>query len=186
MLGGLAPLLIFNFAVTPKSPVFNALSGIPLIGPSVAANIGVPIPIYMDEELTGIVVESETRAIDIDTVIQARNDGGPPLTDQRGLNSLVTVNMIGSKDSILLNVLLAMSDLIVQKIVSKEYKVSYSNGPTTVIGGLLHGLSTSTTSDDDLIRIVLQIQKPPVNATVPNNVTSVLPKITGATPVVGA
>jgi hypothetical protein len=185
MLGGIAPVLIFSFPLSPKSATFNAIAGIPLIGETIAKNVGLPIPLYLDEKLTGLYVESETKAIDIDTVVQPRNDGGAPLVDQRGLNSLITVNMLASKDSILLSVLLALNDIVFSKVVSKEYNVSYLNGSTAIFGGLLHGFSTQNGSDDDLIRIVLQLSKANQQGTTPNNVVSVLPKITGAIPVAG-
>lgn len=182
MLNGIAPILIFNFPIASKPLSF--LEGVPLIGGALAS-AGVPIPLYLDEELTGLYVESETKAIDIETTVQARNDGGPPLIDQRGLNNLITINMLASQDSILLSVLLALNDIIFSKVVSKEYSVSYLNKTTTIFGGLLHGFSTQVGNDDDLIRITLQLSKGSENGTIPSNVTSVLPKITGAIPVAG-
>lgn len=180
MLNGLAPVLIFAFPVKPKGPTFNALAGIPLIGDSLANSVGVPIPLYLDEKLTGILVESESKAVDIETNVQPRNDGGPPLVDQRTINSTVTINMVANKDSLILSALLAFNDLIIQKVVSKEYTVSYLNGSTLIFGGLLHGLTTSEGSDDTLIRISLTLSK----ANTQN--TQILPQIPTLTPVTGA
>lgn len=59
----------------------------------------------------------------------------------------------------MLPVLLALSDMIIPKLVSGKYSLSYLNGSTVILGGLLQGLNTSEGADDNLIRITLQIQK---------------------------
>ncbi len=187
MLGGLAPILIFNFPlnVAAKLPTANALSGIPLLADTVidaALSIGVPIPLYLDERLTGVYVESENKAMDIDEIVQPRYDGLKPIVDQRAVNSLVTINMLANRNSVVLSVLLALNDMIFTRLISREYHVSYLNGPTAVFAGLLHGFSTQAGADDDLVRITMQLSKGN-QAGLPANVASVLPKITGATPV---
>lgn len=182
MLGGIAPILIFYFPTKIKIPGVNALSGIPILD-QLPTQLGVPIPVYLDENLTGILVDTESKAIDIDTVAQQRNDGGPPLVNQRGLNNLVTINMIAKRDSIILAMLLALNDMIFQRVVSREYSVSYTNGPTTIFGGLLHGFSSTAEADTDLVNITMQISKSSEQGTAPPNTVAVLPKITGATPV---
>lgn len=182
MLNGISPILIFSFSPQITQSLFSAFSGVPIVG-DLITNIGIPIPIYLDENLTGILVDSETKAIDIDTQTQVRYDGKPPSYDQRGLNSLVTINMTARKDSMMLAVLLAMNDLIFQRVVQKSYKVSYLNGTTTVFNALLHGFSTSVQSDNDLVHVVMQLNKSNDSKPTPANLTSVLPKITGATPV---
>ncbi len=184
MLNGLAPILIFTFPINTGalSPLFNALSGVPLIGDLVSA-VGLPIPLYLDEQLTGLYVESESKNLDIETTIEPRYDDKKPYIYQRALNSSISVNILASKDSVLLPALLALSDIIVTKIVSQKYTVSYANGPTLIIGGLLQGLNTSGTSDDDLIRIVLQIQKQDAKPAIPSAPS--ITKITGAIPTIG-
>ncbi len=146
MLGGLAPILIFSFPFDANSvnPVFNALSGIPLIGKDFATNVGVPIPLYLDENLTGLFVESENKAIDIETTIEPRFDGKAPVMTQKALNVSVTINL---------------SDLAVPKLASLKYRISYLNGPTVILGGLLSGLTVTSGSDNDLMNIALSLQK---------------------------
>lgn len=186
MLGGVAPLLVFTFPVNleSKSPLFNAISGIPLVG-DVVKSIGVPIPIYLDENLTGIVIDTEDKAIDIETDFQGRNDGRKPIVSQKPGNNLVTIRMKGKKDSLILSVLLALLDLVFEKVVSQEYTVSYLNGPTSVFGGLLHGFSSNVIADTDLMEMTLMIQKNGQNTTAAAPVATVLPKITGSIPVAG-
>lgn len=182
MLNGIAPVLIFTFKPLSFSRAASTVAGIPLIGSTLSDVVGIPIPIYMDEKLTGIFIESESKAIDIATKVQVRYDGKPSV-EQQALNSIVTINMLASKSSILLSVLLAMCDQIFSKVVAQNYSIHYLNGPTTIFGGLLHGFSTQAGSDDDLLRIVMQISKGKQETPTPGSVVSVLPKITGATPV---
>jgi len=182
MLNGVAPIIIVHLYNKTFLNAAASASNFPIIA-DVANLIGIPIPIYLDEKLTGIYVESQTRAIDIETKAQPRYDGKPPIVDQNGVNSLVTVNLFARNDSILLTALLALCDMIFQKLVSKEYAISYLNKSTVVLGGLLHGFQTTEGSDDDLTRIILQISKASQESTTPQGAVSVLPKITGATPV---
>jgi len=182
MLNGIAPILIFSFAPEVTQTLFSGLAGIPVLG-DILPSIGIPIPVYLDERLTGVYVESESKAMDIDTVVQLRYDGKKPSVDQRGVNNLVTVNLIASKNSVMLSVLLALSDIIFSKLVAKTYTVSYLNGATTVFGGLLHGFSVTSGANDDLMRITMQISKANENTPTAPNITSALPKITGALPV---
>lgn len=179
IIDGTAPLLLMRFAVPPPA---DNLVGLPTVT-DLITSIGVPVPIYLHEQLTGIYVESETRGVDIDTNAQQLRNG-QVLYDQRGLNSIVTVNLVGSRDSMVLTALLAMSDMIFQLVVAKSYKVSYFNGPTVIINGLLHGFQTNMNRNDTLIRITLQISKAN-QASTAANVISALPKITGAIPVAG-
>lgn len=182
MLNGVAPILIFTFPVVPKSPAYNALVGIPFIGQQLADNIGVPIPIYLDEKLTGIYIDSESKALDIETTVEAKDEAGKPDVRQRGLNNIVTVNLVALRDSILLGALLAFNDMIFQRVVSQEYSVSYLNGPTTIFNGLLHQFNTSVDTDTDLMRVSIQISKANQNKATPDSGVGTLTKITGATP----
>lgn len=182
MLNGVAPILIFHFNPSLTQSLLNGLSGIPVIG-DVLPNLGIPIPIYLDENLSGILVESETKAIDIETQPQVRYDGGKPDVIQRGLNNLITINMKGTRNSMMLSVLLAMNDMIFSRVVSKSYSVSYLNGTTTVFNGLLHGFSTSVSDNDDMVRIVMQISKANLKPPTEGGITLVNKAITGATPV---
>jgi len=159
MLNGVSPILIFTFPVELNSPVFNVLAGIPVIGESLAANIGVPIPIYLDRNLAGVVVDSETKALDIETKTEAKTQAGTPDVSQRGLGNVVTINMSGNRDSLILAAVAALCDLAFQKIVSKSYSVTYINGPTVIINGLIEAFSSSVSSNNDLLNLTLQISK---------------------------
>ncbi len=183
MLNGISPLLIFSFKPALTTALFSGLAGIPVVG-DILPRIGIPIPVYLNEQLTGVFIESESKAIDIDTEVHAKYNGDPPAVEQRGLNNLVTINMFANKDSIMLAVLLAMNDMIFSRVVSQDYAVSYINGSTTIFNGLLHGFSTNQGSNDDLVRIVMQISKSNQSKPTPGSITAPLKKITGAVPIV--
>ncbi len=170
MLNGIAPLLIFHLYPEASSAAAKTLAGIPKVGDFISQNVGIPIPIYLDRRLTGIQLDNENKGIDVDTEFRQSFDPEVPSKYvQKGLNSLVSINMIAQKDSILLTVLLALSDQIFQRVVRQSYGISYLHGPTAIFNGLLHGFSSSVSADDDLYRIVLQISKANGGSTVPQN-----------------
>lgn len=160
MLNGASPLLIFQFKENPavQTKLFNALK-VPIKSEFAGLISGIPIPLYLDENITGLFVDSESKNLDLETTIEPRLDYTQPYIYQRPVNSSITVNLNANKDSILLPALLALADLIIPRLTSATYKISYFNGATSIINGLLQGLSTSEGANDDLIRIVLQIQK---------------------------
>lgn len=163
MLNGVAPIFIFSIPPGPKTT--QALAGIPILK-DIVGNIGFPIPIYLDEQFTKLYVSSEEKSIDIDNDVIPQYAGGAQ-TFQRPLDSVVTINLFGKKDSTALIVLLAMCDLVFSKL-KYGYGISYLNGPTTLFGGVLKTFSTHVSNEDDLIKIVVQIskanQKPGVSA----------------------
>lgn len=154
MLNGVAPIFIFTVSPVPKTS--NPLSGVPVIS-DLLESVGIPIPIYLDEQLTGLYVDTEEKSIDIDNDVVAVNKGGAKVF-QNPLESMVTINLIGKKDSVALMVLLAMNDLIFSKL-KYGYGISYLNGPTAIFNGLLKTFATNSSSENDLIRITMQISK---------------------------
>jgi len=179
MLNGIAPLLVFTFT---NDEAINAVKSVPLVGNFLAENVGLPIPLYLDEYLTGIYVQGESKAIDIETKPEARNDGEDPIVNQRLLNSVTTVTMVASKKGVLLMTLLAFADVILSRVVSKQYKISYFNGPTIIINGLLHGFTTQQGDNDDLVRIEMLISKIGKGETSTVGQTPSVAKVTGVSP----
>lgn len=153
MLNGVAPIFIFSVSPVPK--IENAIAGIPVLEDILPT--GIPIPIYLDEQLTGLYVDTEEKSIDIENDIVPTNSGGAKVF-QRPLESMVTINLIGKKDSIALMVLLAMNDLIFSKL-KYGYSISYLNGPTAVFNGVLKTFASSSNTSDDLLKITMQISK---------------------------
>ena len=162
MLNGTAPIIIFNFK---KLVTLAQSSGIPLISDLFTAIPLVPIPIYLDERRTGIYIDTEDKNIDIVTETETMPDGTTPKANQRGLNSIVTVNMVASKDSVGLMILSAMADLIFAKVTSQEYSISYLHGPVTIFGGLLEGFQVKQISGSTKLDVSMQISRATQKAT---------------------
>lgn len=158
MLNGVAPIFIFTFPVVPPS-VANALSSVPYVG-NFLQDVGLPIPIYLDEKFTNIAVDSDTKNIDIDTEVKANTDPNkPPIVKQNALDSTVTVNLVAVKDSLLLTILLAMSDLIFTRAASQAYTVTYLNGPITVFNGTMKSFSTSANADSTKLDVSITLSR---------------------------
>jgi hypothetical protein len=158
MLNGIDPILLFQISkLTPTET--EALSKIPLVS-TIVEKIGLPpIPIYLSEKLTGLYIDTEDKNIDIETSTETLANGADPIVNQKALNSTVRINMIASKDSIGLTLLAAVADLIVPKVTSREYSITYLHGPVTVFGGLLHSFSVSQNANDTIMNVTLEISK---------------------------
>jgi hypothetical protein len=160
MLNGLAPIFIFDFQSLIPSAA-EILSGRPQVTPSSGGRISLPpIPLYLDERLTGLVVESESKNISLDTELNVTTTDGSPSNYQKVLGSIVTINLKASKNSIGLSILMAMSDLILGKVAAKEYSVTYMNKAFLAIGALLHDFSVDGNDESDLYRIKIELAAP--------------------------
>ncbi len=160
MLNGIDPIIIFQ--LYKKTPAAVAtLATIPLTSSNAAASktIFAIIPIYLSETITGIYIDTESKAIDIDTDTASLSDGTSALVNQKALASITTINFIAKQSSIGLTILLALSELILDKVTSQEYEITYMHGGITVFGGLIHSFSYDQGTDNDLYKIKLEISK---------------------------
>lgn len=157
MLNGVAPLIVFQFPQLLALPTIAPLTGIPVL--SSLSGLAVPIPLYLDEKLTGLYVVDETMGLDVETNVQFNQATQTNTYDQRGVSNSVTVSMLAKKDNILLAALVAFMDIIFTKLVQNQYSVSYFNGSTVVLGGLVAGFNTQVQADTDLIQITLHLLK---------------------------
>lgn len=158
MLNGIDPIIIFEFSKLPPATA-AFISKIPIVS-SIVDAIGLPpIPIYLSETQTGLFIDSEDRNISIETSVETLSNGDNPLVNQKAINSTTTINMVGSKESIGLTLLSAMCDLVIPKVSSKEYKITYLHGAVTIFRGLLHDFSVHQTADDDRLLIKLELVK---------------------------
>lgn len=181
MLNGVAPIIIFDFLATAsldlgvtfsKIPVLNTIPTIPL--PS--------IPIYLDEGLTGLYVESVTKNVDIETNVEKNLTDANPVIIQKGINSLVTVNLIANQDSIGMIMLSLLCDKIFSRLLDGKYSITYLNKSVTLFGGLLHSFSTVQNSENDLFHISLQLAKGRVNSTIQTAVSRIAQPFNGVIP----
>lgn len=159
MLGGIAPILLFYFPLTKENlDLFPGLISPPTFEEGEFP--GVPFPIYLDERLTGLFLQSESRNIVLDTQVQTTSKPTEKtFISQKGVSNTVSINLVGRRDSIALASLLAFCDIIFSKISSQSYRVSYLNGPTVIFWGRLEGLNTSVRENTDLLDISFQISR---------------------------
>lgn len=180
MLNGIDPIIIFNFKIKADS-VLSILTDIPVVA-SIVNMIDLPvIPLYLSENLTGIVIDQESKSIEVDTSIDTLSNGGEAEVNQRAISSTVKIDMIASRNSLGVALFSAMSDLIFPKLTSKEYSITYLHGAVTVFGGLLHSFSISQNSNDDRYNISLELIKPKSGGIVKAAVTQVS-RVVGAVP----
>lgn len=180
MLNSLEPVLIFQFSKALPA-VSDVLARIPLISQIPTLVDAPPIPVYMSEAITGLFIDSEDKNIDIDTDTQTLTDGTAPDVQQKGVSSIVTVNISASKDGIGIALVSALLDLVFDKVTSKEYSLTYLHGATTVFRGLLHSYSINSDSNTDKYTIKIEISKGSKSPQKPPDVP-VVPKSTGALP----
>jgi len=160
-LNGLSPIILFQLYKKVPAAAPATQSKIPLISDitaAVKATYAV-IPLYLDEQLTGIMVDTESKNIDIETKPDGLTSGEAGPVNQKPLGSITTVNLIAKRDSVGLTILLALSELILDKVVSKEFEVTYMNGAITVFGGLIHSFSFDQGGNDDLLKLKLEISR---------------------------
>lgn len=158
MLNGIDPILIFNFwKLTPEEE--QSLAKIPIVS-SIVSKIGLPpIPIYLSEKLTGLMIDSEDKSIEIQTDTETLPSGGDPVTNQKGISSTIKVTLVATKDSIGLTLLSALADFVLPKVTSKEYSITYLHGSIVVFGGLLNSFSIQQQSNDTRQTITFEITK---------------------------
>lgn len=158
MLGNLDPIIIFKlYKILPTAQ--QTLAKIPLTSQSKTKATYAIIPIYLSETITGIYIDNESKNIDIDTDTTSLNTGDPALVNQKALGSITTVNLIGKQGSIGLTILLALSELILDKVASQEYEITYMHGGVTVFAGLIHSFSYDQGTDNDLYKIKIELSK---------------------------
>lgn len=178
MLNGIDPIIIFQFSKLVTT------DGDPLIPVALASPIVVdypPIPIYLSETLTGIYIDSEDKNVDLQTETETLTNGEAPDTNQKGIGSTVSINLVAKKNSIGLTLLSAMIDLLFEKVTSKEYAITYLHGATTVFRGLLQSYSVNQNASSELMTIKIDLTRGTKQPTKPNQIVSV-PGSTGTLP----
>lgn len=159
MLGGIDPIIIFQFAKLAPS-VGKQLAKIPVIAKNAPNLIAMPpIPIYLSESLTGIFIDAESKSVSIETDVQTNTEGSDPNVSQKGLESTVDINLFAKKGSLGLILLSSLIDVLFDKVTSKEYSISYLHGATTIFRSVLHSYQVDQNSQNDLLTVKIQLSK---------------------------
>jgi hypothetical protein len=121
--------------------------------------------VLVGSQNSGIIVESESRSIDIQTKVEAVTDKDPlkagqtadPEVTQRPIDTQLSINLIASRDSILITALLALMDMLISRLESQEYSIHYINRSTVIFGARLSRFATSMNPNEDKIQIDLTL-----------------------------
>ena len=178
MLGGVDPVIIFQFSKLSESV---SLSDIPVVSDIPTLVEQPPVPIYLSENLTGLYIESEDKNVDIQTDTETLSNGESPNINQKGISSIISINLIAKKDSVGMTLLSAMIDQVYEKVTSKEYAITYLHGATTVFRGVLHSFAVNQNSSNDLLSVKIELSKGMKNPQ-PAAPVPVVPAIQGPTP----
>jgi hypothetical protein len=158
MLQGIDPIIIFQlYKLLPETQA--TIATIPITSATRKKVTYAVIPIYLSEKITGVFIDSESKNIDIDTDINSLATGEPPPINQKALTSVTTVNLVALQGSIGLTILLAMSELLLDKVQSQEYEITYCHGGVTVFGGLIHSFSFDQGTEDNRYKIKLELSR---------------------------
>jgi hypothetical protein len=158
MLNGIDPIIIFQlYKLVPQAQA--TLATIPLTSSAKNKDDVCDHSIYLSEKLTGIYIDTESKNIDIDTDQKSLNNGEPGPVNQNALGSITQVNLVAKRGSVGLSILLALTELILDKVASQEYEITYINGGITVFCGLVHGFSYEQGTNDDLYKIRLELAR---------------------------
>ena len=172
MLNGLDPIIIFQFK-KQIDPTFIGpqpepiIARIPLISEIPTFIEAPPIPIYLSEKITGLYIESETKSIDITTDIESKTDAKSTDVTQKPIGSSVKVELIAVQDSIGVTLLSALADLILDKLTSKEYAITYLHGAITIFRGLINSFSIEQVTGTDKYRINIEFSRGPTKLPTP-------------------
>lgn len=184
MLGGIDPILIFHIKYGLPAEVAQSVAGVPLTGQETVGS-EIPIPIILNEKLTGLMIDSTSKSIDVKTDAYSTTDEKKTIVLQYPLDSSVTVNISCKKGATLLTVLLTLCDLLVDKIASKNYAITYLNGSTTVFRGLLNTFSYSEDAGTTKAQITLNLSKVNQGVTTPKDPITTVGKVEGEVPLTG-
>lgn len=181
MLNGIDPIIIFQFSkLSPEAS--TALARVPVISKIPTLVDAPPIPVYLSEEITGVYIDTEDKTIEIETTVEGKADGATPDVSQKPLGETLTINLVGNKNSLGLTLLSAMSGLILDKAISKEYAITYLHGAITIFRGLLNSFAVTQQANSDLLQIKIELSRGEVKTPKKPDDVPIVPKVTGVVP----
>ena len=145
MLGGTAPVLVFNFASISSASILNKLGF--KIGEDSIFNFDIPvvsIPVYLDEKLTGIIVDDHERTINVE--FETDGLGG---NYEREISSDVKVSLIAQKDNIAFQGFLALFEQVLKRIPEQSYKIYFYYDDVFMTNASLKDFAVATRENTD-------------------------------------
>lgn len=144
MLGGTAPVILFNFASISSKTLLEKM-GIK-IGEDSLFNFDIPffsIPVYLDEQLTGLLVDDHERSINIEYETDGINNY------EREISSDVTITIIAQKNNVALQAFLALFEKVLKYVNEKAYKIYFYYDDIFLTDAGLKDFNVSTRPNTD-------------------------------------
>lgn len=144
MLGGSAPVMVFNFASISSKDLLDKL-GIGISEDSIF-NFDIPyfsIPFYLDENLTGILVDDHERSINIEFETDGMNNY------EREISSDVKITLIAEKGNVTCQAFLAIFEQILKRLNPVSYKIYFYYDDVFMTNASLKDFSVSTRQGTD-------------------------------------
>lgn len=144
MLGGTAPVLVFNFASISSASVLNKL-GLN-IGEDSIFNFDIPvvsIPVYLDEKLTGILIDDHERSINVEFEQDENHNY------ERVISSDVKVTLVAQKDNIAFQGFLALFEQVLKRVNYKSYKIYFYYDDVFMTNASLKDFAVTTRENTD-------------------------------------
>nr|DAI34088.1 MAG TPA: hypothetical protein [Caudoviricetes sp.] len=144
MLGGTAPVLVFNFASISSASILNKLGF--NIGEDSIFNLDIPIvsiPVYLDEKLTGILLDDHERSINIEFEQDENHNY------ERVISSDVKVTLKAQKDNVAFQGFLALFEQILKRVNYQAYKIYFYYDDVFMTNASLKDFAVTTMENTD-------------------------------------
>jgi len=144
MLGGTAPVLVFNFASISSASILNKVGF--NIGEDSIFNFDIPlvsIPVYLDEKLTGIILDDHERSINIEFEQDENHNY------ERVISSDVKVILKAQKDNVAFQGFLALFEQILKRVNYQAYKIYFYYDDVFMTNASLKDFAVTTVENTD-------------------------------------
>ncbi len=160
MLNGIAPVFLIYFPKTEATWVKNKDGSFSV---KKVTTWKAAIPIYLDEELTGVYVDQNNEQLEISTENIVGSGEKKSLTiTQKGDKQTVTVELLANKNSIGLNILLPLlKTLYDYTLKDKDYKIAYFNNNILIFDAKLGRYQKTEGRTNDLVAITIDLEIKP-------------------------
>lgn len=152
MLGGTSPVIVFNFASISSKDILSKI-GINISENSIF-NFDIPIysiPFYLDENLTGILVDDHERSVNIEFETDGQNNY------EREISSDTKITLIAERGNVTLQAFLSIFEQILKRLAPVSYKIYFYYDDVFMTNASLKDFSVSTRQGTDTRVITLTL-----------------------------
>jgi hypothetical protein len=173
MINGIAPLFLFYFAEKKHAGWENKeVDG--KLEDVYKTVYSKPIPIYLDERLTGIILDNQSNslAISSDTLVARPDSSNESATEktseedvkvkQKGESQEVSISMTARTDNLFLNLLLPLFKTIYDYALSgKEYYMAYYHKNVLIYNSKLATMTATENRETNEVKINIRLEIKP-------------------------